>query len=44
MEKKGFNPSTISSVNDFGGFDELRHENLGLEEFTSGHIKNLFDK
>ncbi|MFA5048815.1 MAG: DEAD/DEAH box helicase family protein, partial [Patescibacteria group bacterium] len=44
MEKKGFNAATISSVKDFEGFDELRHEELGLEEFTNGHLPTLFDK
>jgi hypothetical protein len=44
MDKKGFNPTTLTSVSDFEGFDELRHAELGLEEFTNGHIPNLFDK
>jgi len=44
MRKKGFNPNTISSVTDFEGFDELRHEELGLEEFTNGHVPTLFGK
>ncbi len=44
MEKKGFSAATISSVKDFEGFDELRHEDLGLEEFTNGAVPNLFDK
>jgi hypothetical protein len=25
------------------GFDELRHEELGLEEFTNGATPTLFD-
>jgi superfamily II DNA or RNA helicase len=44
MRKKGFTPNTISSVSDFEGFDELRHEELGLEEFINGHVPTLFDK
>ncbi len=43
MEKKGFDPVKIASVDDFAGFDELRHEELGLEEFTNGHIPTLFE-
>lgn len=38
MEKKGFSPNTISSINDFEGFDELRHEELSLKEFTNGQV------
>jgi len=44
MRKKGFTPNTISSVSDFEGFDELRHEGLGLEEFINGYVPTLFDK
>lgn len=29
---------------DFVGFDELRNEKLGLEEFVNGHVPTLFDK
>jgi len=34
MEKKGFNPSAIMSVEDFKGFDELRNEELYFEKFV----------
>jgi type III restriction enzyme len=44
MEKRGFKAVEIASVSDFEGFDELRHEELALEEFTNGHIQTLFDK
>lgn len=44
MERKGFSPTEISSVNDFESFDELRHEELGLEEFTGDDELPLFDK
>ncbi len=44
MEKKGFSATTISGVKDFEGFDELRHKELGLEEFTNGATPTLFDK
>jgi hypothetical protein len=44
MEKKGFNPVKIQSVDDFIGFDELRNEELGLEEFVNGHKPTLFDE
>jgi len=41
MEKKGFNAAAIATLNDFEGFDELRHEELGLEEFTDGSALKL---
>lgn len=44
MEKKGFNAVEIKSVSDFEGYDELRHEELGLEEFTDGTTPTPFDK
>lgn len=44
MEKKGFSAATILSIKDFEGFDELRHKELGLEEFTNGLAPRLFDK
>ena len=44
MEKRGFKPVEIGSVDDFSGFDELRHEELGIEEFTNGQKPTLFDK
>ena len=34
MEKRGFKSVEIARVADFEGFDELRHEELALEEFT----------
>ena len=34
MEKRGFKAVEIASVRDFEGFDELRHEELTLEEFV----------
>ncbi|MDR3547144.1 MAG: DEAD/DEAH box helicase family protein [Candidatus Pacebacteria bacterium] len=34
MENKGFNAKGLANINDFEGFDELRHEELGLEEFA----------
>ncbi|MDD5546404.1 MAG: DEAD/DEAH box helicase family protein [Candidatus Omnitrophica bacterium] len=33
MENKGFKAVEIATVNDFEGFDELRHEELSIEEF-----------
>ena len=44
MEKRGFKAVEIASVDDFSGFDELRHEELGIEEFTNGQMPTLFDK
>jgi len=44
MEKRGFKAVEIASVDDFSGFDELRHEELGIEEFTNGQTPTLFDK
>lgn len=44
MEKRGFKAVEITSVSDLNGFDELRHEELGLEEFTNGQTPTLFDK
>jgi type III restriction enzyme len=44
MEKKGFDPVKIQSVDDFIGFDELRNEELGIEEFVNGHKPTLFDE
>src|SRR3989344_4708683 len=44
MEKRGFKAVEIASVDDFSGFDELRHEELGIEEFTNGQKPTLFDK
>jgi len=44
MEKRGFKAVEITSVDDFSGFDELRHEELGIEEFTNGQKPTLFDK
>jgi len=42
MEKRGFKAVEIASISDLEGFDELRHEELGIEEFTSGQIPTLF--
>jgi hypothetical protein len=44
MEKRGFKAVEIASMSDFEGFDELRHEELALEEFTNGQAPTLFDK
>lgn len=44
MEKRGFKALEIQSIDDFVGFDELRNEKLGLEEFVNGHVPTLFDK
>jgi len=44
MEKRGFKAVEIASVSDLEGFDELRHKELGLEEFTNGETPTLFDK
>jgi len=44
MEKRGFKALEIASVSDFGGYDELRHEELGRNEFTNGQAPTLFDK
>jgi len=43
MEKRGFKAVEIASVSDFEGFDELRHEELGIEEFTNGQKPTLFE-
>ena len=43
MEKRGFKAVEIASVNDLEGFDELRHEELAIEEFTDGTIQTLLD-
>jgi hypothetical protein len=42
MENKGFNPGTINSIADFDGFDELKHEDLSVEEFIDGKVQTLF--
>ncbi|MGA2171694.1 MAG: DEAD/DEAH box helicase family protein [Sedimentisphaerales bacterium] len=44
MEKRGFKAVEIRSVDDLIGFDELRNEELGLEEFVNGHKPTLFDE
>lgn len=44
MEKRGFKSADITDIEDFDGYDELKHEELGLEEFTNGHVPTLFDK
>lgn len=44
MEKRGFKAVEITIVSDFEGFDELRHEELGIEEFTNGQTTALFNK
>jgi len=44
MEKRGFNAVEIQSIDDFIGFDELRNEELDLEEFVNGHISTLFNR
>jgi len=44
MEKRGFKALEIQSIDDFAGFDELKNEKLGLEEFVNGHVPTLFDK
>lgn len=44
MEKRGFKAVKIQSVDDLIGFDELRNEELGLEEFVNGYKPTLFDK
>lgn len=36
MEKRGFKAVEIASISDFEGFDELKHEELALEEFVNG--------
>lgn len=38
MRNKGFTPDSISSVDDFGGFDELRHEELAVEVFLTDNM------
>lgn len=43
MDKRGFKSVEITSVRDFEGYDELRHEELGREEFVNGAKKTLFD-
>lgn len=35
MEDKGFNVLEITNINDFEGYDELRHEELGFESFET---------
>jgi hypothetical protein len=42
MEKRGFKAVEIASVDDLEGFDELRHDELGLEQFTNGNTGKLF--
>ena len=42
MGKKGFKAVEIQSVDDLIGFDELRNEELGLEEFVNGYKPTLF--
>ena len=44
MEKRGLKGVEIARVSDFEGFDELRHEELGLEEFVNGDTPTLFGK
>ncbi|MFA5145353.1 MAG: DEAD/DEAH box helicase family protein [Candidatus Omnitrophota bacterium] len=44
MEKKGFEDQKIQSLDDFSGFDELRHAELGDEEFINGALSDLFKK
>jgi hypothetical protein len=44
MEKRGFKAVEIASVSVLEGFDELRHEELGREEFINGTERTLFDK
>lgn len=43
MEKRGFKSVEIANVTDFEGFDELRHEELSLEQFINGEIPAFFD-
>jgi type III restriction enzyme len=43
MERRGFKAIEIQSIDDFIGFDELRNEKLGLEEFVNGHVPTFFD-
>jgi len=43
MEKRGFKSLEITSIDDFEGFDELRHEELGVEEYTNGQDPTLFE-
>ena len=43
MEKRGFNGLKMHEISDFNGFDELRNEDLGLEEFVNGQTPDLFD-
>lgn len=43
MENRGFKAVEITSVSDFEGFDELRHEELATEEFANGQTPTLFD-
>jgi len=44
MEKKGFKAIDINTINDLEGFDELRNEKLGMEEFVNGNPPTLFEK
>ncbi len=44
MEKKGFEGQKIQSLDDFSSFDELRHAELGDEEFINGTSPDLFKK
>lgn len=42
MERKGFKGLKITSTDDLIGFDELKNDNLGLEEFINGDMPKLF--
>jgi hypothetical protein len=42
MEKKGFETQKIKSLDDLSSFDELRHAELGDEEFINGASLDLF--
>ena len=43
MENKGFKAVDITSIDDFEGYDELRHQELALEEFENGITKSLLN-
>ena len=44
MDRKGFNAQKIESLDDFEGYDELRHEEFASEGYINGRERTLFDK
>jgi type III restriction enzyme len=44
IERKGFVFQKISSLDDLGGYDELRNAKLSKKEYVNGQAADLFDK